>query len=99
MKAYKRIISISEIEFQKRINSIHSAKSLRDGIEYTNIVIKGNEIYGVRKSTNKPFRIDLNSLYQAHNELEQVNTKLLKIYVQTRAQSPALAILKEIGVI
>lgn len=99
MKTYRRIISISEVEFKKRINSIHSAKSLRDGVEYANIVIRGNKICGIRKSTNNSFSIDLNSLYQAHNELEQVNTKLLKMYVQTRAQSPALAILKEIGVI
>lgn len=99
MKAYKRIVSISENEFKKRVSSINSAKSLKYGIEYVNIFVKGDWIYGVRKSTNNSFKIDLSSLYQAHKELELMNTEALKGYVKTRAQSPALAILKEIGII
>ncbi len=82
---------ISKDDFLKRLQSVHSATSLT-GVRYSSIQIKGNECCGIRESTGKSFEINIDKLYSAYSELEQINTVTLKNYVG-RVQSPSLAIL------
>lgn len=90
---------ISKKEFLARLDQVKTAESVKQHVVYYSIFIKGNKCSGKRESTNKNFTIDIDKLYQAYCELESINTKLLKPYVTTRAQSPALAILIEMGLV
>ena len=83
-------------EFKQKIQGIKTVKSVR-GVVYSQIKICGNEIIGKRESTKEEFCIDLQQLYLAYTNLEHITTTTLKEYVD-RVQSPALAILKEIGI-
>ena len=58
--------------------------------------IKGGKIVGTRDDTQGSFEIDINKLYDAYNTCETINTSTLKPYVD-RVQSPAYAILMEMG--
>ena len=86
---------ISKVEFIKRIQSIDSATSVK-GMKYTSIQVYHNRCTGIRESTNKPFEINLDHLYNAYVSLDGITTTSLREYV-ARVQSPSLAILREIG--
>lgn len=88
---------ISRKDFLKAIEQIHSTKSV-SGVVYSSIRVNGFLCKGIRESTQKEFRIDLDKLYQAYSELDIINTVTLKQYVD-RVQSPALAILKTAEII
>ncbi|MBR3757691.1 MAG: hypothetical protein IKK62_04595 [Bacteroidaceae bacterium] len=87
------MIKISKDEFLRKIQNVHYAISVT-GKKYSSIQIKGNECSGIREDTGKPFVINIDNLYLAYKELEHINTKSLKKYVD-RVQSPSLAILME----
>lgn len=93
----KRYPSISE--FRNAINGINRAYSIRDNIPYVNISVTGSDITGMRESTGKTFNVPLEALFKAQSKVSELNTTILKEYIVTRAQSPAMAILKGIGVI
>ena len=78
---------ISKDEFVKRLRNVHSATSV-NGAKYASIKTTENTC----ESTGKPFTINLDRLYTAYCELENIDTATLKNYVN-RVQSPSLAIL------
>ena len=84
---------ISKDEFLKRLRCVHSATSV-NGAKYVSIQTNGRVCTGIRESTGLYFTIDIDKLYSAYYELERINTKTLKKYVN-RVQSPSLAILIE----
>lgn len=84
---------ISKDEFLKRLRCVHSATSV-NGAKYVSIQTNGRICTGIRESTSLYFTIDVDKLYSAYYELERINTKTLKKYVN-RVQSPSLAILIE----
>lgn len=86
---------ISKDEFIKRLQLITSAKSVT-GVKYDNIRIVGNICTGIRTSTQKPFEIYIDRLYEAYLKCSVFTTTSIKPYVN-RVQSPSLAILKEMG--
>lgn len=88
---------ISKQEFIDRIKTIHSAISVR-GIKYSNIQLCGLVCKGIRDSTNKPFQISLDKLYEAYKKLDVINTTTLKSDIKG-VQSPALAILMKVGLV
>ena len=83
--------------FIQKLRQVKSAKSVSRGIVYSSIRLEGNTCKGIRESTKKPFKIYVDELYQAYCELDAINTKKMKPYISTRAQSPAWAILVEMG--
>ena len=88
---------ISKQEFIERISKISSAKSLQ-GKTYVSIHVDGSVCTGIRKSTGKSFKVNLDKVYEVYIENEEINTAVLKPYVD-RNQSPAFAILKETGIV
>lgn len=90
-KTYKKIHSVAKTEFIDVIKGINKAESVT-GVPYININLVNGIICGVRESTNEPFSMNVDSLYQAFCELDTFTTTALKPYVN-RVQSPALAIL------
>lgn len=84
-------------EFSNAIRLISSAQSVT-GINYINLAVEDGKIVGIRESTNAPFSISLNSLYQAYSEVKVFTTGSIKPYVD-RVQSPSLAILIASGAI
>ncbi len=87
---------LSKTDFIVKISKINQVQSTQ-GVLYTDIKIIGNVIYGVRQSTKKEFKINLENLYRAYQNIEpcKLTTTALKPYVD-RVQSPSLAILKVI---
>ena len=84
---------ISKDGFLKRLRCVHSATSV-NGAKYVSIQTNGRVCTGIRESTGSYFTIDVDKLYSAYYELERINTKTLKKYVNS-VQSPSLAILIE----
>ena len=71
------------------ISQVTTAESIK-GRHYDNIKVDGKFIIGVRRSTSKSFKINIENLYNAYIELDVVNTKTLKPYVNG-VLSPAYA--------
>lgn len=88
---------ISKQEFIERVSRISSAQSVQGKI-YVSIHVDGSVCTGIRKSTGKSFKVNLDRLYEAYIENKEINTAVLKSYVD-RNQSPAFAILKEAGIV
>ena len=78
-------------EFVDSVCKINCATSIT-GIVYSNIQVINDKVVGIRESTNKPFGISLNNLYEAYCNVHIFTTAELKPYVD-RVQSPSLAIL------
>ncbi len=68
------------------------------GKEYEVIHIEGSKLSFVRISTNKPWKMDLNGVYQAYLELTDFKTINFKPYVK-RTHSPALGLLLHLGLL
>lgn len=66
---------------------------------YVGITVNGPEIKGKRASTGKDFTINLPELFEAQQKLDLISTTDLKQFITTRAQSPAMAILKQLNII
>ena len=88
---------LSKEEFIQQLQAVEEADSLQ-GVHYSHIRVESGEIQGIRDSTQKTFKIDVDALYRAYEENETVNTSVLKRYVD-RVQSPAYAILIKMGLI
>lgn len=73
------------------ISQVTTAESIK-GRHYDGIKVVGKFIIGVRRSTSKSFKINIENLYNAYIELDVVNTTTLRPYVNG-VQSPAYAIL------
>lgn len=86
-------------EFAAAIAGITEAYSLRDNVPYVGITVNGPEIKGRRASTDKDFTINLPELFEAQQKLDLISTTDLKQFITTRAQSPAMAILKQLNII
>ena len=88
---------ISKKEFLRRIHEIRSAISVT-GKRYSNIYVNKEEkiCTGIREESGEPFKIQLDKLFEAYQNLDVINTATLKEYVD-RVQSPSFAILKEAG--
>ena len=78
-------------KFISMISQVTTAESIK-GRHYDSIKVVGKFIIGVRRSTSKSFKINIENLYNAYIELDVVDTKTLKPYVNG-VQSPAYAIL------
>ena len=90
---------ISKKEFLTRLGQVKTAVSVRDNVVYSSIEVEGNKCSGSREYPHEGFIIYVDKLYQAYCELETINTTSLRKYIKTRAQSPALAILIEMGLV
>lgn len=88
---YIRTGNLSQQEFVVALSKVTAATSLT-GIEYTNIAVSGDKIIGKRESTNQPFKISIDKLYNAYKELDVFSTSSLQYFV-SRVQSPSMAIL------
>lgn len=86
---------LTKEQFVNLLKEIKGAASIK-GKHYSNIQLKGGKIVGTRDDTQGSFEIDINKLYDAYNTCETINTSTLKPYVD-RVQSPAYAILMEMG--
>lgn len=88
---------ISKEEFLRRISEVHSAESIT-GRKYLDIhTDKERRICtGTREETGKPFKIRLDKLFEAYQQLDEISIGTLKQYVN-RVLSPSLAILKKAG--
>lgn len=86
-------------EFKSALSGVKTAYSQRSNTKYTITEVTETEIIGTRDNENQnDFRINIEELFEAHKQKE-INTTVLKNFISTRAQSPALAILKSLGVI
>lgn len=92
-KTYRKNGKLSKTEFIDAIAKINNAESIT-GVKYNNIDVVNGIICGIRESTDEPFSISVDALYNAYSELDVFNTSALKPYVN-RVQSPAMAILIE----
>lgn len=83
-------------QFVSKIKSLHYVESIT-GKTYSYLTVSGNYCSGIRESTGKIFKIDLDDLYAAYVNIDKadLNTANLKKYIDRR-QSPGLAILKAI---
>ncbi len=95
---YERIKVLEWDEFIKVLETVKSAKSARSNRKYVMIRIEGKNVVGQRES-GKEFKIDIDQLFLAHVNEPEINTTILKEYIKTRAQSPSLAILFEMGIV
>ena len=68
--------------------------------KYTNIYRIGNILYGQREA-GTIFNVDLDILYRAYTECENINTVVLrdKGYVKGFKRSPSVAIMKAAGLL
>lgn len=89
---------LSKDEFIRQLQVVKEAESVQ-GVTYSHIEVHEKKIQGMRESTQQPFTINMESLYQAYTENEVINTSVLKKYVNNRVQSPAYAILIKMGLI
>lgn len=91
---------LAKEEFLELLQHVKEATSI-GGVTYSQIRIEKNTIVGCRNTTKGTFKIYINELYLAYSENEpvKINTTILKSYISTRAQSPAYAILKEMGLV
>lgn len=89
---------LSKDEFIRQLQVVKEAESVQ-GVTYSHIEIHEKKIQGMRESTQQPFTINMESLYQAYTENDVINTSVLKKYVNNRVQSPAYAILIKMGLI
>lgn len=87
---------LSKEQFYAKIRNVEEATSV-NGVHYSDICLSGNMITGVRDTTKKVFKVNADELYKAYSECTVLNTNILKGYISTRAQSPALAILQAAG--
>ncbi len=87
---------LSKEQFYSRIRNVEEATSV-NGVHYSYICLSGNMITGVRDTTKQAFRVNADELYKAYSECAVLNTSILKGYISSRAQSPALAILRAAG--
>lgn len=90
-KTFRKNGELSKTEFVDAITKINNAESVT-GVKYNSIDVVNGIICGIRESTNEPFSINADALYNAYCELDIFNTTALKPYVN-RVQSPAMAIL------
>lgn len=84
-------------KFISMISQVTTAESIK-GRHYDDIKVDEKFIIGVRRSTSKSFKINIENLYNAYIELDVVNTKTLKPYVNG-VQSPVYAILMKANLI
>lgn len=84
-------------KFISMISQVTTAESIK-GRHYDDIKVDEKFIIGVRRSTSKSFKINIENLYNAYIELDVVNTKTLKPYVDG-VLSPAYAILMKANLI
>lgn len=87
---------LTKNEFIEWLQTTKEADSVQ-GVHYSHIRIEGGKIKGIRDSTQQPFMIDAEALYQAYKENDVINTSILKEYINNRAQAPAYAILIKMG--
>lgn len=90
-KTFRKNGELSKTAFVDAIAKINNAESVT-GVKYNSIDVVNGIICGIRESTNEPFSISADALYNAYCELDIFNTTALKPYVN-RVQSPAMAIL------
>lgn len=84
-------------KFISMISQVTTAESI-EGSYYDDIKVVGKFIIGVRRSTSKSFKINIENLYSAYMELDVIDTITLKSYVNG-VQSPAYAILMRANLI
>lgn len=90
-KTYRKTGALSKSEFVDTIAKINNAESVT-GVKYNNIEVVNGIICGIRESTNEPFSISADALFNAYCKVDVFNTIALKPYVNG-VQSPAMAIL------
>lgn len=84
-------------KFISMISQVTTAESIKLRY-YDDIKVVGKFIIGVRRSTSKSFKINIENLYSAYMELDVIDTITLKPYVNG-VQSPAYAILMKANLI
>ena len=89
---------LTKEQFFSEIKRVEEAISV-NGVHYSEICMFVNEITGIRDTTQKKFLVKADELYRAYFECDKLNTTVLKDYISTRAQSPALAILSAAGLV
>lgn len=90
-------MKVNKEQFITKIAAVKEASSIT-GKRYFDIKLEGNSCSGIRESTGKSFKIDLNKLYKGYLECETITISALKLYVD-RVQSPSYAILKTVGLL
>ncbi|MBQ0063791.1 MAG: hypothetical protein KBS94_07190 [Prevotella sp.] len=88
---------ISKNDFLAKLGKVKSAESVKQHVVYLSIHLEGSNCKGIRESSGHGFEIDVDKLYLAYYELDIINTTELKKHIKNRVQSPALAILIEMG--
>lgn len=89
---------LTKEQFLSKIRNVEEATSVQ-GVHYSDICLSGNKITGIRETTQKEFLVYADELYNAYSKCDELNTAILKNYISTRAQSPAMAILIAAGLI
>lgn len=93
----KRFTTIDD--FRNAIANVTEVHSLFDNALYTGITIAGEKIIGRRETTDDPFEINLTELFEAQRKLDLISLSTLKLFITTSAESPAMAILKQLNII
>ena len=88
---------ISFLEFIKLVGPVANFNSL-EGEEYVVTKLQGSVIHFIRKSSGKPWDMDLRDVLRAYKELKEFKTENFRPYVPL-THSPALGLLLHLGLL
>lgn len=88
---------ISFIEFIKLVGPIANFNSL-EGEEYIVTKLHGSVMHFIRKSSTKPWEMDLKDVLRAYKELKEFKTENFNPYVPL-THSPALGLLLHLKIL
>ena len=95
---YKKTKSeITFLEFIKLVGPVANFNSL-EGEEYIVKKLQGSVMHFIRKSSAKPWEMDLKDVLRAYKELKEFKTENFEVYVPRR-HSPALGLLLHLGLL
>lgn len=79
--------------FTKQLNSISEAPSVSGNTVYEDITVQNRSVFFTRKSTGNIQTLLIEELFEAYQNEERINTRILRPYITGYKYSPALAIL------